>query len=135
MAQEALINHSTIGDILVWEVAAEYCRESVTLAAPEDATDPTTFEVGYPVDLDGVPLEAADIADVEGITIQRITVPVEETRKVGVLARGPIVINGNGLPTKDYAGASINMTNFKNALAALGFVIRTEPTIQFTQET
>lgn len=117
------------GDFVIRETDPVYTREEKELT--NDSGDGTqwTFEAGHPMD-DNIGCEAADIANCDGLLLEKIVLEDGETAKVAVIARGEVVINRDALPTTDYLGASINMANFATALAALGFIVRREPTNQ-----
>ena len=94
-----------------------------------------TLVPGAPMD-DNVAEVAAGIADTDGIVLEKTVIPNGESRRVPVLARGPAVINVDALPTTDYAGSAINMTNFQTALEAMeDIVVREEPDTITTRTT
>jgi len=108
----------TRGELLLRFESPEYCFESTTIT--NGGGSAITLKVGSPVVVaTGVECVAADVANLTGITLDPVTLQAGETKKVLCLTRGPAVIKESGLPTTDFAGASFNMTNFKNAILAL----------------
>lgn len=55
------------------------------------------------------------------ITRAKVTIPAggKTQSKVTVVARGPVVIEKSGIPAKDYAGASYNVTALEARFAAM----------------
>jgi hypothetical protein len=121
------------GDVFIRETDdAAFSRESKTIT--NSSGDDMVLPAGYPMD-DNVPVIAANIANCDGLLLESVTIADGEVRMVAVVQRGSIVINQDALPTVDYVGASINMTNFATAVAALDFVVRREPQNQAELET
>lgn len=113
------------GDVFAFEGASRsFTRETKTVTNSGE-TD-MDLAPGYPMD-DNVPVVAANIANTDGLLADRLVIPAGESRQAAVVARGDVVVIKDGLPTADYAGDAINMTNFASAVTALGFVVRTEP--------
>ncbi len=87
---------------------------------------------GYPMD-DNVPELAAGIADLDGLNYRHEVIGPGETKKILVYVRGAGSINGDQLPTEDYAGTSFNMTTFRtNILDIPDTIIRREPPVAAT---
>jgi hypothetical protein len=124
----------SIGDLIKSEYDAAYCRESKLVTNPE-ATE-ITLVVGYPMD-DNVPLEAAGIANCDGLLMEHAVLAGNEVRLLPVLARGPCTIDDDALPTTDYADAAINAANFRTAIDAIEpkIIRRFEPPHQTEHDT
>jgi len=125
---------TVLGDVVKYECCPEYDRESVEYTNGEG--EEVTIEIGHPIVVaSGVLVEKDAEASATGIVLERAVVADGAKKKFAVLARGPAIINGDKLPTKDFAGESYNMTTLKSTLKALGIVIRSEPAKTTTQDT
>jgi len=131
-------------DLLLNEFSPQYNREYVALVNPSGSTSEVlTSALGQPVkDNAGTWefVEAADIANAEGVVIDALSVPAilaagTSPAKYGVLRRGPAVVRTGKLAATDILGAAITSADFVTALAAVGIVCRAEPAEQSTQTT
>jgi hypothetical protein len=120
------------GALVMHEASPLFCRESKEVT--NSTGDEVTLLVGHPLD-DNALCTAANIANADGIVLEKTVIADGESALVPVLARGPAVINVDELPTTDYAASAINMTNYQTAIEALDIVVREEPDTQEEQTT
>lgn len=123
----------TMGDLLVHEESAIVCREETVITNPTAA--PFTAIVGQAVSANGTLVVAGGEAGTTGLLLQEVALGASETTvlKYGTLARGPAAINSAKIAAVDSAGAALNTATIMTAMAALGVVERTEPTVSSTQ--
>jgi hypothetical protein len=148
MAQTALRKGPVAGDWLIREdLSREYDSESVTMS---NATgSPIIIPSGAPITsstagVDSTWTLTAGINTFTSVLLEATTlVPGASKQKVAVIGRllaadtqlkgTGCTVNFNALPTADSAAAGYVAADFKARLAALGFVVRTEPTKQEEQ--
>lgn len=126
-----LVEKKYLDDILAWVASQEY---SIVAAPIKNATgsSKTISDVIGTVLKDNAGtwelLLNADIADVEGVVVgltnddgQEITLASGATssQKYLIAVRGPMILNKDGINSKDVAGTTITMATLVTALAAL----------------
>jgi hypothetical protein len=130
-----------LGNLVIYELHGNYCRESAVLDAPAGTTADAYRVFGLPVgaftrvsDNGGsVPIIiAGGEANAKGVCIEpkeKITLAdgAATTVRYPVLMRGPAVINKNQLPATDPNGDAYNLDALAAALTAAGIVVRAEP--------
>jgi hypothetical protein len=96
--------------------------------------DDMVLPPGYPMD-DNVPVLLAGIAGIDGLNYRHTVIAAGETARVLVYVRGMGSINGDALPTVDYAGDAFNMDNLRTQILDIpDTIIRREPTVTATVE-
>lgn len=122
----------TVGDLLIHEESALYCRTLGTIKNGEATA--VTLVVGMPVIADSTNFElalAAEHASIVGILLEggdTIALSSTSTKKYPVLVRGPAVLNANKLPTADQADSAWSLANIKATLLTLHIITKDEPT-------
>lgn len=128
-----------LGDILIWELAPEYNRESITLT--NDEASEIDLDYGHPLIESGgtwTPAVQGEENAVDGLLAEEVkALAASATKEVKILKRGPAVINIDKVPDNDVADAAFNKTTLQTRLEALSppFVVRSEPTVVSTQTT
>jgi hypothetical protein len=104
-----------------------------------ETDDVQVFPPGYPWsfdDEDATPILVADLANTEGINYQELRVEPDEAVKIAILvARHPIALNKDALPTVDIDDDEIVEATYVTKLETLGFVCRSEPVVTEEQTT
>ncbi len=98
----------TLGDLLIEEQSAMYCRAIGTLKNGESSS--VTLVMGMPVIADGTNFELAmstEEGNVVGLLLDGvgdvIAGSTTSTKKYSFLVRGPAVVNGDAVPAADQA--------------------------------
>jgi hypothetical protein len=123
----------TLGDLIISEDASPaVTRETKTVT--NSSGSEMTLEVGHPMD-DTTPVVSGDEANTDGVCLAYTIIENGESADIPVMARGPAAINGNALPTTDYAGSSYTMSTLKSTIESLTIQVREEPDEQEEQTT
>lgn len=121
-----------IGDLLIHEESAIFCREEIAITNPTAAA--FTAKVGQPLDGGTLVVDAGE-AGCDGILLEEVTLTASQTttKKYAYLARGPAVLNKSSIIVLDSNGATMDIAALVSALAALDIRVRLEPTVSSTQ--
>jgi hypothetical protein len=133
----AFSEEKMFGDLVLHMESQEYCLVSATVTNPAGASTSAYLDpVGQPVKIvtgAWTLVLGADIANVTGVIVQGNKINALAAAGVTnaadpylILKKAPAIINKDKLSALDNRGVAIDVDAYATALAALGFVVRTE---------